>query len=73
MCSSDLLPASCVESAGALEAKRAIFEKYGIFPPGMIDSRIAALKAFDDLGLSERLYGNKEAIRELVNKFLHVA
>jgi glutamine synthetase len=67
------LPASCVESAGALEAKRAIFEKYGIFPPGMIDSRIAALKAFDDLGLSERLYGNKEAIRELVNKFLHVA
>ncbi|HRD26469.1 MAG TPA: glutamine synthetase family protein, partial [Methanoculleus sp.] len=61
------LPASCVESAGALEAKRAIFEKYGIFPPGMIDSRIAALKAFDDLGLSERLYGNKEAIRELVN------
>ncbi|HOB07710.1 MAG TPA: glutamine synthetase family protein [Methanoculleus sp.] len=67
------LPASCVESAGALEAKRAIFEKYGIFPPGMIDSRIAALKAFDDLGLSERLYGNKEAIRELVNEFLHVA
>ena len=67
------LPASCVESAGALEAKRAIFEKYGIFPPGMIDSRITALKAFDDLGLSERLYGNKEAIRELVNKFLHVA
>jgi glutamine synthetase len=67
------LPPSCVESAGALEAKRAIFEKYGIFPPGMIDSRIAALKAFDDLGLSERLYGNKEAIRELVNKFLHVA
>jgi len=67
------LPASCVESAVALEAKRAIFEKYGIFPPGMIDSRIAALKAFDDLGLSERLYGNKEAIRELVNEFLHVA
>ena len=67
------LPASCVESAGALEAKRAIFEKYGIFPPGMIDSRITALKAFDDLGLSERLYGNKEAIRELVNEFLHVA
>jgi len=67
------LPPTCVEAAGALEAKRAIFEKYGIFPPGMIDSRIAALKAFDDLGLSERLYGNKEAIRELVNKFLHVA
>jgi len=67
------LPASCVESARALEAKRMIFERDGIFPPGMIDSRIATLKAFDDLGLSERLYGNNKAIREMVNRFLHVA
>ncbi|KAF5031893.1 Glutamine synthetase, catalytic domain [anaerobic digester metagenome] len=67
------LPASCVESAEALEAKRAIFEENGIFPAGMIDSRIATLKAFDDRGLSERLYGNNDAIRELVEEFLHVA
>ncbi|KAF5054530.1 Glutamine synthetase, catalytic domain [anaerobic digester metagenome] len=67
------LPASCVESAEALEAKRAIFEADGIFPTGMIESRIASLKAFDDRGLSERLYGNNEAIRELVEEYLHIA
>jgi len=67
------LPASCVESAGALAAKRAIFEKDGIFPAGMIDSRIAALKAFGDRGLNERIYGDNEAIRELVEQYIHVA
>jgi len=67
------LPASCVESAEALEAKRAIFEADGIFPTGMIESRIASLKAFNDLGLSERLYGNNEAIRALVEEYLHIA
>jgi len=67
------LPASCVESAEALEAKRAIFESNGIFPAGMIESRISTLKAFDDRGLSERLYGNNDAIRELVDRYIHVA
>ena len=69
----DQLPASCVESAEALEAKRAIFEENGVFPAGMIESRISTLKAFNDRGLSEKLYGNNEAIRELVEQFLHVA
>ena len=69
----DQLPASCVESAEALEAKRAIFEENGVFPAGMIESRISILKAFNDRGLSEKLYGNNEAIRELVEQFLHVA
>ncbi|MCK9277767.1 MAG: glutamine synthetase family protein [Methanoculleus sp.] len=67
------LPASCVESAEALEAKREIFEENGVFPAGMIESRISTLKAFNDRGLSERLYGNNEAIQELVEQFLHVA
>ncbi|MDD3933393.1 glutamine synthetase family protein [Methanoculleus sp. UBA303] len=67
------LPASCVESAEALEAKREIFEENGIFPVGMIESRISTLKAFNDRGLSERLYGNNEAIRELVEQYIHVA
>ena len=67
------LPASCVESAEALDAKRSIFEASGIFPAGMIESRIAILKAFGDRGLSERLYGNNDAIRELVDRYIHVA
>jgi len=67
------LPASCIESAEALAAKRAIFEADGIFPAGMIESRISTLKAFDDRGLSEKLYGNNDAIQELVEQFIHVA
>ncbi|QYZ79271.1 glutamine synthetase [Methanofollis formosanus] len=67
------LPASCWESAEALDAKRAIFEENAIFPAGMIDSRVASLKAYEDKGLSEKLYGDKEAIAELVDRFMHVA
>ena len=66
------LPASCWESAEALEAKRSLFEENEIFPAGMIDSRIAMLKSFDDKGLSEKLYGNNAAIAELVARFIHI-
>ncbi len=66
------LPASCFESAEALEAKRANFEANGIFPKGMIDSRIKSLKAFNDKGLSEKLYGKNDEIAKLVQQFLHV-
>jgi glutamine synthetase len=31
------------------------------------------LKAYKDKGLSEKLYGNDEAIAELVAKYIHVA
>ena len=67
------LPASCYESAEVLEEKRATFEANDIFPARMIDSCIARLKAFDDKNLSERLYGNNEAIAELVAKYFNVA
>lgn len=66
------LPASCFESAEALDAKRSIFEANGIFPKGMIDSRIKNLKAFNDKGLSEKLYGKNDEIAKLVHQFIHV-
>lgn len=66
------LPASCHESAVALEKKRMIFEKNRIFMPGMIDSTIQKLKSYDDDKLSERLYGKNDEIAALVNKFIHV-
>jgi glutamine synthetase len=66
------LPISCWESADALEAKREIFENNHIFPEGLIASRIAKLKVFNDKGLSEKLFGNKEEIKKLVDQFLHV-
>ncbi len=67
------LPASCSESADVLLAKRALFEKDGIFPAGVIDSQAKKLKAFNDKGLSDKLLGNTEAFAELVVKYIHVA
>ncbi len=66
------LPASCFESAEALEAKRAIFENNGVFPKGMIDSKIKKLKAYDDKGMSEKLFGKNQEIAKLVHHYLHI-
>jgi glutamine synthetase len=65
------LPASCVESAERLRAKRAIFEANGIFPKQLIDYTIDSLTAFQDKNLSRELEGNPEATRELVIKYIH--
>jgi glutamine synthetase len=65
------LPASCWESAECLEARRDVYEKDGVFPPGVIDNDIKKLKAHDDKGLSEKLYNKQEEISTLVKKFIH--
>ncbi len=66
------LPLSCFESAEALASKRQIFEDKHIFPEGLIDSRIAKLKSYNDKGLSEKLYGKNDEIKKLVDQFIHV-
>jgi glutamine synthetase len=66
------LPISCWESADRLKAKREVFEKYGIFTKGLIDSKIRILKSYNDEKLSEVLYGKEEQIAALVDKYLHV-
>lgn len=65
------LPASCVESAERLQAKRKIFEENGIFPERLIDFTIQSLTAFQDQNLSTELADNPEATRELVIKYIH--
>ena len=67
----DQLPTSCWDSAECLNDKRDVFEKYGIFPHGTIESVIHGLKEFNDKNLSDKLFGNNEAIAEMVNKYLH--
>lgn len=67
----DNLPASCYESAEALEESREYFEKNGIFPKGYIDNVIKNLKNFNDQDLSERLFNRNDEIRKLVDEFLH--
>jgi glutamine synthetase len=65
------LPASCYEAAEELAAKREVFENNRVFPSGTIDNIIKQLKAYDDKGLSEKLYGNNDEIRKLVDLYLH--
>ncbi|MDQ1350194.1 MAG: glutamine synthetase [Acidobacteriota bacterium] len=65
------LPASCWEAADVLLKDREIYEKYGVFPPGMIDKLAANLKAYKDENMSEKLFGNADALKEMVNKFIH--
>lgn len=67
----DQLPASCFESADKLLEQRQYYEKYGIFPKGMIDNLSNDLKAFDDKDLSQKLFGNANALKELVNRYIH--
>jgi glutamine synthetase len=42
-----------------------------VFPAKVIDHVINKLRSYDDEGLSQKLYGNNEAIRELVIKYIH--
>ena len=65
------LPISCHESALALEEKREIFQKGGVFQSGLIDSTIKMLKSHNDEHLSEELYGKHDEIYKLVMKYLH--
>jgi glutamine synthetase len=65
------LPASCWDSADALLHMRDHFEKNGIFPAGVIDSIAKKLKSYNDQKLSEKLFGNNEAIAKLVKEHLH--
>jgi glutamine synthetase len=65
------LPASCFESADCLLRDRARYEDGGVFPAGLIDSIAGSLKAFDDLNLSQKLFGNADSLKQLVNRHLH--
>ncbi|HVN56898.1 MAG TPA: glutamine synthetase family protein [Bacteroidales bacterium] len=65
------LPASCWESADCLAERRDMFERNGVFPPGVIDNVIARLKAYNDKDLSQKLFNKNEEIRKLVDQFLH--
>jgi glutamine synthetase len=67
----DQLPASCCESADCLARDRARYEEGGVFPPGLIDAVIQGLKAYDDLNMSEKIFGNADSLKALVNRYLH--
>ena len=65
------LPASCYEAAEMLLKDREIYERYGIFPPRMIDKLANDLKTYNDKDMSEKLFGNADALKEIVDKYIH--
>lgn len=67
------LPASCFDSATALLEQANVFTQYEIFSQGMIEDYAASLKAFDDKGLSEKMFGKQDEIKLLVDQFIHCA
>ena len=65
------LPASCYEAAEMLLKDRKIYERYDIFPPRMIDKLAKDLKTYNDKDMSEKLFGNADALKEIVDKYIH--
>jgi glutamine synthetase len=65
------LPGSCWEAAEKLSDHREIYQKDNVFPPYVIDKLIANLKAFDDHLLSEKLFGDSDALNKIVLESLH--
>jgi glutamine synthetase len=65
------LPASCHDAAEALLKDRQFYENYDVFPPGMIDKIAEDLKAYGDQNMSEKLFGNADALRDIVNQYIH--
>jgi len=65
------LPASCAESADALEQQREVYEKYGIFNKGMIDGIIKKLRAFNDANLRKEVAEDKNKMWTMIEKYFH--
>ncbi|HQQ12830.1 MAG TPA: glutamine synthetase, partial [Bacteroidales bacterium] len=65
------LPASCVESAEALERHRDIYMKYGIFPENVINFLVNYLKKFNDKNLRQELGNDEERTLALVSQYFH--
>ena len=65
------LPTSCWQSAESLLKDREIYQKEGVFPPMVIDEIAKQLKSYNDKDLSEKLQGNKEEIKKLIDEYLH--
>lgn len=67
----DQLPNSCWEAAAKLAADRTDYQARGVFPAYMIDYILCELRSHEDHELSEKLYGNADALREIVKASLH--
>lgn len=65
------LPDSCAASADCLERQRAIFEKYNVFSPAMINGIISKLRGYKDETLRADLEKKPQEMLDLVHKYFH--
>lgn len=65
------LPDSCTASSDCLQQQRAIFEKYNVFSPAMVDGIITRLRAYNDKTLRNELQSQPDEMQELVDKYFH--
>ncbi len=66
------LPASCAESADALEEERASFEADGVFPAELIDLVLDQLRAKDDAAPMKKVSKDEATRAQLVRRYWHV-
>ncbi|MCL2727208.1 MAG: glutamine synthetase family protein [Bacteroidales bacterium] len=65
------LPASCWDSAGCLEAQRAIYEQGGVFSPDLIDGIVQKLRSYQDHDIRERVKLDPTVMEKMVAQHLH--
>ena len=67
----DSLPASCWESAEMLDRQREVYERHGVFSPGIIDGLIRELKRFEDKDIRQTLADSPDKMMALVRQHYH--
>lgn len=67
----DQLPDSCAASAERLQQQRAVYEKYNVFSPSMIDGIIKKLQSYSDFTLRDDLKNDPEGMLRLVKTYFH--
>jgi glutamine synthetase len=65
------LPASCHESALALEAQKNIYLQYNVMTEGLLNGIIEYHKKFNDQNLRKELVQNPEELNDYVRKYFH--
>ena len=66
----DSLPVNCAQSADCLEAQREIFERGGVFTPGMLDDIMKRLRSYDPAEASAAL-AHDTLMQKLVTRYFH--
>ena len=65
------LPDSCTMAAAALKNHSSVFKEYDVFSDRLITSLVNKLKMYHDNDLRDKLAGNHEETKKLVERFIH--